>query len=110
MQSRKGCDAGKGRIFTRHDRTASGSRRHRFTMMINENRPADYALDARLARLTTSLLWLLFGCFVAVHLFPGRLNPIQHVINREEPSEVGGERVIQAVLQVGVLASVRAAA
>lgn len=88
------------------NRTASNSRHHRFTMMINEKRSADYALDARLARLATILLWLLFGCFVAAHLFPGRLNPMQHVISQYASSAPSKVLITACMILLGLLSAV----
>lgn len=75
-------------------------------MMTNANRSADCALDARLAWLTTSLLWLLFGCFVAAHLFPGRLNPIQHVISQYASSAPSKVLITVCMILLGLLSAV----
>jgi len=74
--------------------------------MTNANRIADNALDAHLARLTTILLWLLFGCFVAAHLFPGRLNPIQHVISQYASSAPSKVLITACMILLGLLSAV----
>ena len=74
--------------------------------MNNVHRPEDHALDTRLAWLTTSLLWLLFGCFVAAHLFPGRLNPIQHVISQYASSAPSKVLITACMILLGLLSAV----
>lgn len=75
-------------------------------MMTNVNRSADNALDARLACLTTNLIWLLFGCFVAAHLFPGNLNPIQHVISQYASSAPSKVLITVCMILLGLLSAV----